>query len=290
MGTAPAELHAIVINGSSPKLSTQLPVPPGAQRLYLPPRQQYALVELNTGAPLAVWALHREVSRGGHQELVYLAGAMSNPDLVSFSPRGDAAVLYSQTSGDLQLVGQFPLRPTISRAISVPRSETVSRIAVSDDAEVVIAEMSDGSTFISSKTDTWKALHIAYSAQVFLFIPRTHDLLVSDTSQKTIALLPHVDEGSSPTRLLAQTVLADQLAVSKDGNEVLAANGANSQLWVIDMKSGSVTPRNEEATKLGTLALLRDGFTFALSTTPRVSLLNSNAAPDPRTGAPSASY
>jgi len=150
--------------------------------------------------------------------------------------------------------------------------------------------LSDGETFVSSKGDAWQALHLAYSPQVLSFIPKTHDLMVSDTSQKTIALLPHVDEGSSPTHLLAQTVNADQLLVSKDGREVLAANGANSQLWVIDMKSGSVTPRNEEATKLGTLALLRDGFTFALSTTPRVSLLNSNAAPDPRTGAPSASY
>ena len=64
----------------------------------------------------------------------------------------------------------------------------------------------------------------------------------------------------------------------------MGANSVSGQVWTIDLKTGTVTPR-EEVARAGALPLLRDGFTFLLSTSPSLGMLKLGVTPDLRDAA-----
>jgi hypothetical protein len=119
---------------------------------------------------------------------------------------------------------------------------------------------------------------MTFSPHAWSFVPNTHDLAVSDTTQQTIALLPKVDDPASGFHILALNLRADSLAVTRDGGQLVAADSAARKLWTIDLKDGTVTERAEQA-NLETPVTLRDGFTFLLSTSPAVSVLRLSGSP-----------
>ena len=105
----------------------------------------------------------------------------------------------------------------------------------------------------------------AFNTQDWTFIPKTHDLAISDIAQKSLILLPDVDQASSAARIIAQNVQIDRLAVTKDGEELIGTD-AGGQVWTVELKSGALTARQEIAS--GALLELRDGFSFVLATSP----------------------
>jgi hypothetical protein len=284
LGPGPVEVHTILGAAKAPQLGEQVLVPNDTKSLYLSPRQQYALLEQSSDEPVAVWALHRTVLNQEKQDAIAVNGAIAHPDIVVFSPRGDAAVLYSQAAESLQIVSHLPAQPSLSKQLSTARLGTPSQFAVTDDASLVVAALADGRLAFSVNGADWQPLVIGFTPRAWTFIPNTHDLAISDTAQKMILLLPAVGEASSAIRILAQDVAADRLAVTKNGAQLVAANlavnpGAGQQLWAIDLKTGAVAPQQGFA-KLDSLSALRDGFTFLLSISPHVSLLKLTAPSD----------
>ncbi|HEY6991655.1 MAG TPA: hypothetical protein VH369_24900, partial [Bryobacteraceae bacterium] len=84
-GPGPLEVSAILGVFGAARLGDPIAAPKTATRLYVSTGQQYALVEQNSDAPLAVWNLTAQT--GG---LTAIPGALRHPDLVTFSPRGDS--------------------------------------------------------------------------------------------------------------------------------------------------------------------------------------------------------
>jgi hypothetical protein len=142
---------------------------------------------------------------------------------------------------------------------------------VSDDGAVVVAELADGSAFTSKGGGGWQSLAGAYGARQMLFVPKTHDLVVSDVARRMVLVLPAVGEAASSARLLAQSIEADRLAFTKEGDQLMAASSSQGKLWAIDVKSGSVGPGS--VALIDTLVPLRDGRTFLLSNS-KLLLLN----------------
>jgi hypothetical protein len=278
LGPGPAEVHPIFGTAQRPLLGEQAVVPVGATRLYMPPRQQYVLVEESANEPVAVWTLHRSVASNEATEPVVLNGAMAHPDLVAFSPRGDAAVLYSEAAAALQLVTHLPAEPALGKQISMAGLGTPSELAVTDDGALVAA-LADHRLSFSLNGAAWRPLVIGYTPEAWTFIPKTHDLAISDSAQKTLGLLSNLSEVTPAFRVLAQGLAADSLAVTKNGDELVAANLKAGELWTIDVKTATVTPRDGFG-KLDTLSPLRDGFTFLLSASPNMSLLKLAVSPD----------
>jgi len=279
LGTGTAELHPIFGTATRPLLGTQAVVPGGAARLYLPPRQQYVLVERSAAEPVSVWALHRAIASNEAIEPIAVKGAMAHPDLVVFSPRGDAAVLYSQATASLQVLTHLPAEPTLARETSMAALGTPSQLAVSDDGAVIVAGLSDHRLALSINGAAWQPLVIGYTPQAWTFIPKTHDLAISDTAQRTIVLFSNLSDESTAFRVLSQGVAADRVAATKDGEQLVAANMKAGQIWTLDVKTAALTPQNGFG-KLDTLSSLRDGFTFLLSSSPNLSLLKLTASPD----------
>ncbi len=279
LASGTAALYPIFGTANRPLLAAQVAIPGGAARLYLPPRQQYVLVERSAAEPLSVWALHRAIARNEAVEPIALKGAMAHPDLVVFSPRGDAAVLYSQATASLQVITHLPAEPSLARETSVASLGTPAQLAISDDGAVIVAGLTDHRLALSMNGAAWQPLVIGYTPQAWTFISKTHDLVISDTAQKTIVLFSNLSEASLAFRVLSQGVAADRLAVTKDGVQLVAANMKAGQIWTLDVKTAALIPQNEFA-KLDTLASLRDGFTFLLSSSPSLSLLKLAASPD----------
>lgn len=284
VGPGPADLRAILGASRKPQLGASLALPSGSSRLHLPPRQNYALLETASGDSIAVWAMLRTAIGGATQEPVVIKGAMAHPDLVAFSPLGGAIVLYSQSDGNVQVVSNVPAQPAVSRQLSLSNLGMPSLMAISDDAELVVAELADGSISSSRHGAGWIPLAAGFTPKAWSFIPNTRDLAMSDTTQRMIVLLPNVNAPYAGVRILAQGVQADQIALTKTGDELVGANSTSGQVWTIDLKTGTVTPR-EEVARAGTLPLLRDGFTFLLSTSPSLGMLKLGVAPDLRDAA-----
>ncbi len=279
MGSGPAEVHPIFGTAKRPLLGGPAVVPAGAQRLYLPPRQQYVLVEESADEPVGVWTLHRAIALNETPETIAVKGAMAHPDLVAFSPRGDAALLYSQATASVQVLTHMPGEPSLTREISMAGQGTAWQFAITDDGALVVAGVADHSLAFSQDGKSWQPLTTGLTPQAWTFISNTHDFAISDTVQKTIMLVSNLGDAARVFRVLSQGVAADGLAVTKNGDRLIAGNVKAGQVWTIDLKTGTLTPQ-EGIAKLDSLSSLRDGFTFLLSASPSVSLLRLTALPD----------
>lgn len=277
LGPGPSDLNLIVLRSTTLQLDGTVTAPENTKRLYLPPRQQYALVERASEDSLALWRVGR--ASASALPLANISGSVAHPNLVVFSPRGDSLVLYSQAVNSLQIVSNLPAQPSLMRTISLPNAQTPALIAVSDDAALVVIEFADGTSLFSSNGAGWQPLTLSFTPTAWSFVPRTHQLVISDTEQKTIALISDLESQSAICRVLAQNVPADHLALTKSGQELVAVNFSSQQLWTIDLGTQTVTP-NTVTGAIDTLSTLRDGFTFLLSNSPQLYLLKLGASPD----------
>jgi len=257
-GPGPLDLNAILGVFGAARLGAPVVVPKTASRLYVSTGQQYALVEQNADAPLAVWDPAAE--NGG---LTAIPGALPHPDLVTFSPRGDSAALYARESGQIQIIGGMPDRPERRKTLPLLSSPAASMIAVSDDANVVVVRNSAGDILISKDGKNWQPFSGAYTPSAWTFVPKTHDLIVGDEQENAIFLIEQA--GSDRARIvLAEDSGPNQISVTRDGQTLVALDSKRGTLWAIDLKtrmSKGATP----AANLHSLSMLRGGNTFLAS-------------------------
>ena len=95
-----SEVRAINGIPGASTLSPPLALPGGVTSLDFAPGQKYALAEQADGASLGVI----QFSGANPGPLVQIAGGISQPDVISFSPNGAAAALYSASAGRLQVL------------------------------------------------------------------------------------------------------------------------------------------------------------------------------------------
>lgn len=258
-GPGVLDLRAIVGLSSAAHMGPFLPVPASAAKLYLSPRQHYAVVEQASNQSLAVWPLNRSQFSAGNERIATIKGAMPHPSLVAFSPKADSIAVYSNSADKIQIITGLPSTPAVTRELSATL-DGVRTIALSDDATIVVVEGADGHLRFAREATDWQTLPAHPIA--FSFLPRTHDLVVSDSSEKALCRL-RLDEPASAASVLAEGLQPDRLAVTKDGDFLLAADTAANRLWVIDLSTGVVTP--DSVQKVDSLVPLRGGRSFLLS-------------------------
>ena len=239
-------------------LGPAVAVPIAAKRFFVPPREHYVLLESSAGESLSVWS----PAKGS----VIGIGAMTHPDLVAFSARGEAAAVYAKTADHLEVISGLPAEPKVGSLPGFGKLGEPVRFAVSDDGSAVVALMADGTPLSYAGSEGWQRLPNAFGARTMLFVPNTHNLVISDPAQQLLTLLLNL--GSS--RILAQGIQADRLAFNKEGGVLLAASSAQGKLWTVDLKT--IMPATVSFSTIDTLLPLRDGHTFLLSS-PGLSLL-----------------
>jgi hypothetical protein len=264
------QIRPILGTASKARLGDPLSGPTESSCLYLPPRQQYALVEANSDQPMAVWNLLETVRSGTQPRGVPITGAMAHADLVAFSPRGDAALLYSKDSGRLQIIGDLPAKPTVLHELPVAGLGDLSQLALSDDGKALAAQLGDNRIMYSSQDGHWQPLSGQYSPAAWSFVPYAHDLVIADSIQGVIAIYREFD--GSPHLFSVQGLRADHLSFTKDGSQLLAGWSSDGSLWSWQLASGVIASLPTSG-RLATLSCLRDGWTFLLSASPNLSLV-----------------
>jgi hypothetical protein len=114
-------------------------LPAGASRVLVAPGNAYALLDGADG--VSVLPLNRGAA--GHPLSI---DAISGADLVSFSPTGKAATVYSRSAARLQVIGGLPTAPSIRLDRQGLAFGEVAALAVSDDASSVLIA-ADGAVY-----------------------------------------------------------------------------------------------------------------------------------------------
>ncbi len=264
-GPGPAELSAILGVFGAARIGEAVAVPETVTRLYLSTPQRYALVEQNSSGPLAVWRLDETAlvnNTATNSGFATIAGALPHPDMVAFSPRGDSVALYARTSGQIQVISGMPNQPSIRKTTPPASAGTITMIALSDDASVLVIRDSMGDARISTGGD-WQPFYDAYSPSAWAFVPKTHNLVIGDSQENALFLVEQA--GSKNTRMiLAENCSADQVGVTGDGETLVALDSRRSIVWTVDLKR-RIANITTAAEALNSLAMLRGGNTFVAS-------------------------
>ncbi|HZS55602.1 MAG TPA: hypothetical protein VFA65_14470 [Bryobacteraceae bacterium] len=260
------DLRAIVGTASAARLGDAVSVPETAKHLYLSPRQRYALVEQD--GSLAIWRLGGAEPRN---TLTPIAITASHPDLVAFSPRGEAVALYSRSSGRLQIIVGLPMKPSVISEIPAAAVGDASGFALSDDAKAIIAVSPDSNALFVFNSSAWHSLPTGYMPSAWSFLPNTHDLVISDPTQNVVALLSNVDEPGPAVHIIAQGIGPNFVAAAKGGDIVILADSKSGTIWSVEPKT-MVLRQLSSGMRIDSLALLRDGHTALLSVSPTLSL------------------
>ena len=232
--TTGSEVRAINGVPGASVVSPPIALPEGVTGIDFAPGQKSAIVEQANGAPLAV------ISFPGAEPgpLVPITGAISQADVIAFSPNGNAAALYAASESRLQVIAGLPSSPRLTRDVgSSELPDAVGFLALADDGVTILAGTANGSVYLVSGSSP-QLLSSVSSLGAMVFNPKSNDALVLDSSSGALSLWQSVSS-SLTTRLLASgfTGLEGGIALSSDGRRaVLTSTGAN-HLWEVDLQS-----------------------------------------------------
>jgi len=232
-------MEARAINGvpGGSSLGLPLPVPAGVTSLAFAPGQKYALAEQTEGASLGLMAF----AGAEPGALVQIAGTIPKPDVISFSPKGAAAALYSAPEGQLQVITGLPRNPQLSRQMTSGELPSAVRLlAIADDGATLLAGTANNSVYLLGSGGA-QLLESVSSLGGMVFTPQSNDALIFDSGAGTLSLL-HEVSGAHSSRVLAQglTGLTGNLAVGTDGRHAVITTSNASHLWEIDLASQAV--------------------------------------------------
>lgn len=249
---------------SAPFAGETIPTPVGVERIFLPPRQHYAVVEQSSPNFMSIW--HLAVRSSGDRDFVTpIAGIAAHADLVAFSPTGKAAVFYYAGKEQVQVITGLPGMPAVQKPISAHLSAQVTNLLVSDDGQIAVGITANGQIALSSHGAPMWSMPWTYVSRTASFISNNHNLLISDARQKQLVLLENVDAQNSSPVVIGSGLEPDHLAICSHGDSVIALDSIHQKLWQIDSVSFAVTSLHL-AQQSGRLVSLRDGHTFLLST------------------------
>ena len=214
-------------------LSGALTVPRGLAGAYFAPGQNFALVEQSTGG-LALLQFSGTLA----VPLESIPGSLSRPDIVSFSPSGSAAAVFSAEEGRLTILTGLPASPQLSRDLSANLPAGIQGLALADDGVTLLASTSDGRVLLLSSGGGTEAIYSGGKLSGLVFASASTDALVFDGDGSKVLLLQNVSTAPA-TRLLAEGLSgisgAALLQFDADSAWVGAVNG--KQLSRIDLQT-----------------------------------------------------
>lgn len=274
-GPAPLNVTPILGIASAAHLSAAVAAPEGVSAVYLPPRQQYALVEQSTAVPISIWNLqssdHAHITQS-------ITGALSHADYVAFSPRGTSAALYSDSQSRLQVLTGLPGMACVSADVSTQTLGRPINLAVADDGAVVVAATASAQSSVWSGGNAWRLLPWNYSPLAWSFVSDSHDLLLSQAATPGLLLFRDIAGPNSPPAILASGASPDLISSASDGGYVVLADSTHHLLSTVELQTGTVRSVPSPSSR-PSLVTLRDGHTFFISqTSSTFSLLKVPAA------------
>jgi len=213
--------------------SGALTLPRGVAGAYFAPGQNFALVEQSTGS-LALLRFNGTLAG----PLQAIPGSISRPDIVSFSPNGSAAAVFSSEEGRLSILTGLPASPQVSRDISANLPPGIQALALADDGATLLASTSDGRVLLLPPGGGTETIYSGGQLSGLVFAPASNDALVFDGDGSKVLLLQNVSTAPA-TRLLAQGLsgISGAALLQFDANSAWAGAVNGKQLSHIDLQT-----------------------------------------------------
>ncbi len=237
---SPAQLRPILGIPGSARLGNPLSLPASVTRIHVAPGQAFALVEEGPSHPLSIVSLQGLALETRTLAAAPISGAMSQIDLLAFSPSGRSAVTYSRQTNQLQVLAGLPKSPRVAlnfESLVIPAP--LQKLAVSDDAAMVLLSNDAGSVYSVSRGMALSAVHYSPDISALEFIAHTPDALIFDRSLNAASFLH--DSKIKPVALgpTAAGLCQPEAGVSTaDGRTILVACPAQHAILSVDRASG----------------------------------------------------
>jgi hypothetical protein len=252
-----------VLGASS--VGSPIALPGGISRSYLAPGGGWALVRQRDGA---VELLTFSGLTPGNVQTV--AGALTSPDLVSFSPNGTSAALFSKAAGMVQVITALGTAPRIAYQFSTSGMLTPQSLGISDNSALALVLEEDGRVDLVSNGGNPQTLSRGNPNSGIAFLPGQSTAVLVDGRAGTLSLLtglagvPQVQQISGSLPSFAGPVLVQ---TSQDGRFAFTVFESASSAYRIDLTSGQTSSAaiNGAATRLDRLGA---GDNFVVSAEP----------------------
>ena len=234
-GAERSELRPILGIPGASLFGGPISLPAGVTGVYFAPHQNYALL-----AHRVVGSIDLITFQGAEEASVTaICGAISQPDLITFSPSGSAAVLYSRRAGQIQVITGLPSAPQVARIIATGElPDALQLLAIADDGVTLLEGTSRNAIYLLPAAGSPQLLYSAADLGGMVFAPRTADVVVFDRGAGTLFLLQEVSSASSYLALAeGMTGVSGNAFLQVNGESAVLAGTNTSTVWQIDLES-----------------------------------------------------
>ncbi len=236
----PPQLRPILGIPGAARLGNPLLLPNTVTQIYMAPGQAFALAAGAPGASLGMILLEGVAGAAQSLPVRPIPGAMNQADLLAFGPLGRSAVVYARQTNHIQVLTGLPRSPQVSLDIpNVSVASTPQKLAVSDDAQVVLIVDAAGTVYSLSQGAVPTVVHHSPDVSAVAFLAGSHDAVICDRSLNSAAFL----HNSSVTAVAAVAGFSDgcqpeDAASTADGKTILVACPSQQALLSVDRASG----------------------------------------------------
>jgi hypothetical protein len=200
-----------------------------------------------------------------------IAGPLPTPDLVSFSPMGGYAGLYSASSGFIQILNGLGPSPHAVSQVNFYDPSGVKKIAVSDDGRLLMILTAAGQVYIVSSSMTPMLAYAGSPTLGIVFLPNQSTAVIADGANGTLSLVVTAD-GVPQVQTVANSLSLNSagemlVAASRDGTAAFVVAAGSASASRVDLTAGSTQTATLPAVATR-LDRLRDGESFVFSAEP----------------------
>ncbi len=229
------EVRAIFGIPGAAILSQPLALPAGVTNLNFAPGQKYAIVAGASGAPIGVMTF----PTANPGPVIEISGAISQPDIVSFSPNGAAAAVYSASEGRLEVVSGLPANPLVAREISsADLPNPVRLLALADDGVTLLEGGANSTVYWLAVGAGPQLLDTVGDLEGMTFVPQSANALIFDRNGGSLSLLQSVNSAPSNRSLVSGlTGLGGNIGLQATAGRALITSASTNHLYQINLQS-----------------------------------------------------
>jgi hypothetical protein len=208
-------------------------LPAGVTAVNFAPTQKSAIVEVSGGP---VGAISFQAAEPG--PVVTISGAISQPDIIAFSPTGVAAALYSSSEGHLQVVTGLTGSPVVARDLTTAQiAASPQALAIADDGATLLEGTTDGGIYLLSANGP-QLLETVSALGAMAFTPKTTNALIFDRGAGALTLMESVSVLHSSQSLAAGlTGLDGVVFLASDGRNALVSGANATNVWEVNLQT-----------------------------------------------------
>jgi hypothetical protein len=236
--------------------SHPLLLPRGTTRVRVAPGRDFAWVERHDAAPAVLF-----LSGGPVDRLAPVEGALAAADWVAFSPGATAVVLYSSSSGRLQVLTGLPDAPQVSLDLDASvLPEQPAEAAVSDDGSILLVA-SPSAVYLIPPGGAAQIVVSGEQFQALAMMPNGKGAVVADGATGSVYLIRNLASAPLARALVSGLAGIGKLQPAWDGGSVFVAQPDAKTVSIIDVATGGTQSFGVDVPPVSLDALdIRDAF------------------------------